>query len=136
MSQKLHGHPQQIGFSFSLMFHILMHFAYCSVCWSWSLRELMDLFLISNFIYSISDLRALSSKRIITNASVILYVQGPYFWWVSTTWRELTGYFFSFPNVWFLFFRPYHNGFTSQPAFTCSKLAIETLEQGVKYVKS
>ena len=24
----------------------------------------------------------------------------------------------------------------SQPAFTCSKLAIETLEQGVKYVKS
>ena len=24
----------------------------------------------------------------------------------------------------------------SQPAFTCSKLAIETLEQGVKYVQS
>ena len=25
---------------------------------------------------------------------------------------------------------------TSQPAFTCSKLTIETLEQGVKYVQS
>ena len=25
---------------------------------------------------------------------------------------------------------------TSQPVFTCSKLTIETLEQGVKYVKS
>ena len=28
------------------------------------------------------------------------------------------------------------NWFLSQPAFTCSKLAIETLEQGVKYVQS
>ena len=28
-------------------------------------------------------------------------------------------------------------GFTaSQPAFTCSKLTIETVEQGVKYVQS
>ena len=26
--------------------------------------------------------------------------------------------------------------FTSQPAITCSKLTIETLEQGVKYVQS
>ena len=25
---------------------------------------------------------------------------------------------------------------TTQPAFTCSKLTIETLEQGVKYVQS
>ena len=25
---------------------------------------------------------------------------------------------------------------TAQPAFTCSKLTIETLEQGVKYVQS
>ena len=25
---------------------------------------------------------------------------------------------------------------SSQPAFTCSKLTIETLEQGVKYVQS
>ena len=25
---------------------------------------------------------------------------------------------------------------TSQPAFTCSKLSIETLEQGVKYLQS
>ena len=25
---------------------------------------------------------------------------------------------------------------TSQPAFTCSKLTIETLEKGVKYVQS
>ena len=28
------------------------------------------------------------------------------------------------------------NWFLSQPAFTCSKLAMETLEQGVKYVQS
>ena len=28
-----------------------------------------------------------------------------------------------------------HNG-TTQSAFTCSKLTIETLEQGVKYVQS
>ena len=27
-------------------------------------------------------------------------------------------------------------GESSQPAFTCSKLTIETLEQGVKYVQS
>ena len=27
-------------------------------------------------------------------------------------------------------------GVASQPAFTCSKLTIETLEQGVKYVQS
>ena len=27
-------------------------------------------------------------------------------------------------------------GLTSQPAFTCSKLTIETLEQGVEYVQS
>ena len=26
--------------------------------------------------------------------------------------------------------------FQSQPAFTCSKLTIETLEQGVKYIQS
>ena len=26
--------------------------------------------------------------------------------------------------------------FASQPAFTCSKLTIKTLEQGVKYVQS
>ena len=26
--------------------------------------------------------------------------------------------------------------YTAQPAFTCSKLTIETLEQGVKYVQS
>ena len=29
-----------------------------------------------------------------------------------------------------------HFWYTSQPAFTCSKLTIETLEQGVKYVQS
>ena len=28
------------------------------------------------------------------------------------------------------------NESTSQPAFTCSQLTIETLEQGVKYVQS
>ena len=27
-------------------------------------------------------------------------------------------------------------GITSQPGFTCSKLAIETLKQGVKYIQS
>ena len=30
----------------------------------------------------------------------------------------------------------FHLHFTAQPAFTCSKLAIETLEQGVKYLQS
>ena len=30
----------------------------------------------------------------------------------------------------------YGGGTSSQPAFTCSKLTIETLEQGVKYVQS
>ena len=29
-----------------------------------------------------------------------------------------------------------HFQFTTQPAFTCTKLTIETLEQGVKYVQS
>ena len=29
-----------------------------------------------------------------------------------------------------------HNSACSQQAFTCSKLTIETLEQGVKYVQS
>ena len=30
----------------------------------------------------------------------------------------------------------FRKGVCSQPAFTCSKLTIETLEQGVKYVQS
>ena len=30
----------------------------------------------------------------------------------------------------------YHNISISQPAITCSKLTIETLEQGLKYVQS
>ena len=35
-----------------------------------------------------------------------------------------------------VFFINLLKGFSSQPAITCSKLTIETLEQGVKYVQS
>ena len=42
---------------------------------------------------------------------------------------EVCNYCFS-SNIFF------YNGQAPQPAFTCSKLTIETLEQGVKYVQS
>ena len=35
-----------------------------------------------------------------------------------------------------MFNQIYFDKITTQPAFTCSKLTIETLEQGVKYVQS
>ena len=35
-----------------------------------------------------------------------------------------------------VFFIYFENVFATQPAFTCSKLTVETLEQGVKYVQS
>ena len=37
---------------------------------------------------------------------------------------------------WIAHFRPARNQELPQPAFTCSKLTIETLEQGMKYVQS
>ena len=38
--------------------------------------------------------------------------------------------------VYFIFYLLRLYGVTAQPAITCSKLTIETLEQGVKHVQS
>ena len=46
-------------------------------------------------------------------------------------------YISTFQNNHYIYCVDYEKGSkTTQPAFTCSKLTIETLEQGVKYVKS
>ena len=53
--------------------------------------------------------------------------------------KELRGLPFSFrfdETTTFRIKKQYDAYATSQPAFTCSKLTIEILEQGVKYVQS
>ena len=43
---------------------------------------------------------------------------------------------FSYEHFQTKFFEELQNNILTQPAITCLKLTIETLEQGVKYVKS
>ena len=70
----------------------------------------------------------------------------------NLAWRQYSGKkIFSFDYIWqlevwvitfsYLTIMPRSRGtnfskLSAQPAFTCSKLTIETLEQGVKYVQS